>query len=180
VAQQGQGRILHYETVGQVMLGVSPETGTFQRGAWRSTGRTSFRTEICDSVASNKSYRGFESDALGCCRIWRARDALFPGEKSERRGWKVKINGDDSRQLGKPIRLPPVTGEQSLEPDTAAMGESDHQHAVHRPAAVRAVGRGHPRRRAGILRPDRHADGDLLSLQQQIRPAGTGGLRRRG
>jgi alkylation response protein AidB-like acyl-CoA dehydrogenase len=25
VAQQGQGRILHYETVGQVMLGVSPE-----------------------------------------------------------------------------------------------------------------------------------------------------------
>jgi len=25
VAQQGQGRILHYETVGQVMLGLSPE-----------------------------------------------------------------------------------------------------------------------------------------------------------
>jgi hypothetical protein len=25
VAQQGQGRILHYETVGQVMLGVAPE-----------------------------------------------------------------------------------------------------------------------------------------------------------
>ena len=52
--------------------------GHFQRGAWRPTGRTSFRTEICDSVASNKSYRGFESDALGCCRIWRVRDALVP------------------------------------------------------------------------------------------------------
>jgi indole-3-acetate monooxygenase len=25
VAQQGQGRILHYETVGQVMLGLMPE-----------------------------------------------------------------------------------------------------------------------------------------------------------
>ena len=25
VAQQGQGRILHYETVGQVMLGLTPE-----------------------------------------------------------------------------------------------------------------------------------------------------------
>jgi hypothetical protein len=25
VAQQGQGRILHYETVGQVMLGLAPE-----------------------------------------------------------------------------------------------------------------------------------------------------------
>ena len=25
VAQQGQGRILHYETVGQVMLGQAPE-----------------------------------------------------------------------------------------------------------------------------------------------------------
>jgi hypothetical protein len=25
VAQQGQGRILHYETVGQILLGLSPE-----------------------------------------------------------------------------------------------------------------------------------------------------------
>ena len=25
VAQQGQGRVMHYETVGQVMLGLSPE-----------------------------------------------------------------------------------------------------------------------------------------------------------
>ena len=25
VAQQGQGRILHYETVGQIMLGLEPE-----------------------------------------------------------------------------------------------------------------------------------------------------------